>query len=265
MFSESIRAFWWSRHFLTPSHLERMSGKDNSDCWPLSQKDFAHRTMNEYGTLGVSGQLDIHNASFATDLLLQKYYKMFKKVPEFFQAHHMREVWPLVGRVALARPAFTLHKWEERQIGVVLGEKFQRQGLNSAWMQWHRVGWVTWINALANIPRVQVWKVWRTGIGVELPEALKHMWQATLMWKLLAARVGQKFCGRVLRLHEWVRTCRSFWIIAFWCFVLNRRQGPSSRSGSFGCLECRVYISVDHWAFYWNCSGYSWQNDLHTS
>ncbi|CAK9024405.1 unnamed protein product [Durusdinium trenchii] len=31
-------------------------------------------------------------------------------------------------RYAHGRPAFTLHKWEERQIGVVLGEKFQRQG-----------------------------------------------------------------------------------------------------------------------------------------
>ena len=40
---------------------------------------FAHRTMNEDGTPAVSGQLDIHNASFAIDLLLQKYYRMFKK------------------------------------------------------------------------------------------------------------------------------------------------------------------------------------------
>eukprot|EP00931_Biecheleriopsis_adriatica_P044822 TRINITY_DN2567_c0_g1_i2.p1 TRINITY_DN2567_c0_g1~~TRINITY_DN2567_c0_g1_i2.p1 ORF type:complete len:390 (-),score=82.09 TRINITY_DN2567_c0_g1_i2:43-1212(-) len=37
-------------------------------------------------------------------------------------------------RYAHGRPAFTLHKWEERQIGVVLGEKFDRVGtVESAW------------------------------------------------------------------------------------------------------------------------------------
>ncbi|CAJ1327075.1 unnamed protein product, partial [Effrenium voratum] len=35
-------------------------------------------------------------------------------------------------RYAHGRPAFTLQKWEERQIGVVLGEKFQRQGTMEA-------------------------------------------------------------------------------------------------------------------------------------
>jgi len=37
-------------------------------------------------------------------------------------------------RYAHGRPAFSLHKWEERQIGVVLGEKFQRVGaLENSW------------------------------------------------------------------------------------------------------------------------------------